>query len=124
MDERKILIADDEVNIRLLVRRFLGDKYIVLEATNGEVAVDIARKQKPDLILMDIMMPKLDGYGACRAIKQDPVTKAIPIVMLSGIGYELNKKFAKGMGASGYITKPFSSRDLLDAIAQFLKSPK
>ncbi len=121
---KKILIADDEVNIRSLVRRFLGNKYIVLEATNGEVAVYIARKQKPDLILMDIMMPKLDGYGACRAIKQDPVTKAIPIVMLSGVGHELNKKFANKMGASGYITKPFSSQDLLDAIAQFLKSPK
>jgi len=120
MRERTVLVVDDEKNIRQLVRRMLGDKCVVLEAQDGEVAVNIARSQKPDLILMDIMMPKIDGYTACHTIKRDPATKAIPVVMLTGVGYELNQKLAEEMGANGYITKPFTLRDLLDIIGQLL----
>lgn len=120
MDRKKILIVDDEANIRLLVSSMLSKDYIVLGASDGKEAVDMARSQKPDLILMDIMMPNMDGYAACHAIKTAPTTKAIPVVMLTAVGYELNKALAKQMGASGYITKPFSPRDLLDTIDQFL----
>ncbi len=121
---KKILIADDEKSVRLLVRKLLSKDYIVLSAKDGEVAVEMSRSQKPDLILMDILMPKMDGYTACHTIKRDPVTKVIPIVMLTGLGYELNVKLSKEMGADGYITKPFTSQDLLDAIDRFLKIPK
>ncbi len=124
MDKKKILIADDEVNIRLLVSSMLGKDYIVLKASDGEEAINIARSQKPDLILMDIMMPNIDGYIACHTIKKDPVTKAIPIVMLTSIGHELNVKLSQEMGANGYVTKPFSPQDLLDTIGQLLKSPE
>ncbi len=124
MEKKKVLVVDDEENVRRLLRRMLRNKYIVLEAKDGEVAIDIARSQRPDIILMDIMMPNIDGYTACYTIKQDPVTKAIPIVMLTAIGYELNKKLAKEIGVDGYITKPFTRQDLLDTIAQFLKSPE
>ncbi len=124
MGKGKILVVDDEDNVRRLLRSMLGNKYIVLEAKDGEVAIDIARSQRPDIILMDIMMPNTDGYTACHTIKQDPVTKAIPIVMLTAIGYELNVKFSQEMGANGYVTKPFSPQDLLDTIGQFLKSPE
>ena len=124
MGKRKILIVDDEPNVRLLVSNMLGNKYIVLEAKDGEEAVDIARSHKPDLILMDIMMPKLDGYAACHAIKVDPITKTIPVVMLTAIGHELNKALAKEMGADGYITKPFSVQDLLDTIDRCLTNPE
>lgn len=123
MDRKKILITDDEENIRLLVSSMLGGDYIVLGASDGKEAVDMARSQKPDLILMDIMMPKMDGYTACHTIKKDPVTNAIPVVMLTAIGHELNVKLSQEIGASGYITKPFSPRDLLDTIDRFLKSP-
>lgn len=123
MDRKKILIVDDEANIRLLVSSMLGKDYIVLGASDGKEAVDMARSQKPALILMDIMMPRMDGYTACHTIKKDPVTKAIPVVMLTAIGHELNVKLSQEMGASGYITKPFSPRDLLDTIDRFLKSP-
>jgi len=121
---KKILIADDEKSVRLLVRKLLSKDYIVLSAKDGEVAVEMSRSQKPDLILMDILMPKMDGYTACHTIKRDPVTKVIPIVMLTDLGYELNVKLSKEMGADGYITKPFTSQDLLDAIGRFLKSSK
>ena len=120
MDKKKILIADDEQTVRLLVRRLLSQNYIVLEASDGEEAIDIARSQKPDLILMDIMMPKVDGYTACHQITKDQATKAIPVVMLTGVGHELNKKLSFEVGAKGYITKPFSLQDLLDVIRPLL----
>ena len=119
-----ILIADDEPSIRTLVRRMLGEQHIVLEASDGEETIDIARQQQPDLILMDIMMPKVEGYTACSAIKTNEATKGIPVVMLTGVGHELNKKLAKAMGTDGYITKPFRSQDLLHTIDRLTKSGK
>lgn len=119
-----MLVVDDEENVRLLLRSMLSNKYIVLEAKDGEVAIDIARSQRPDIILMDIMMPNIDGYTACHTIKQDPATRTIPVVMLTAVGQELNKKLANEMGTSGYVTKPFSPRDLLDTIDRFLTGRK
>ena len=120
MVKKKILIADDEQAVRELVKRLLSQNYIILEAKDGAIAVDIARREKPDLILMDIMMPMVDGYNACYQIKRDKATKAIPVVMLTGIDHELNKRLSWEVGAKGYITKPFSLQDLLDAIGLFL----
>ncbi len=120
MDKKKILIADDETGIRLTVGRILDKDYVVLEATNGEEAVEIAKGQKPDLILMDLIMPKMDGYAACSQIKADEATKGIPVVILTAVGHELNKKFATEMGAEGYITKPFNIQELIDVITPLL----
>ena len=117
----KILIVDDEKDIRHLLRSMLGKENTVIEAEDGEVALYMARHHKPDLILMDIMMPKMDGYTACKAIKTTPIIQAIPVVMLTAVGYELNMKLSREMGADGYITKPFSQQVLLDTIAQFSK---
>ena len=74
---KKILIVDDEESIRTLVKRFLGRYHTVLEAENGEIAIDIAKREKPDLILMDVMMPKVDGYTACAEIKASELTRGI-----------------------------------------------
>lgn len=120
MEKKKILIADDETVIRLVVRKMLDKDYIVLEATNGEEAIEVARGQKPDLILMDLIMPKTDGYTACREIKADQATKEIPVVILTAVAHELNKKFAVEMGAEGYITKPLNTQELVDAITPLL----
>jgi len=120
MDKKKILIADDEAGIRLTLGKVLDKDYVVLEATNGEEAVEIAKGQKPDLILMDLIMPKMDGYAACSQIKADPATKGIPVVILTAIGHEFNKKFAKEMGAEAYITKPFNIQGLTDVITPLL----
>ncbi len=117
-----ILVADDEQPVRSLVIRLLGDEHIVLEAADGKEALDMARKHKPALILLDILMPKVSGYAALQAIKTDPVTEGIPVVMLTGLGSELDKKFAKQFGADGYITKPFSLKDLNKTIGRFSKS--
>jgi len=120
MEKKKVLVVDDEENVRHLVRSILGKENIVLEARDGQVAVDMARRQEPDFILMDIMMPNMDGYTACHTIKKDPMTKAIPVVMLTALGQELNMKLGQEMGADGYITKPFSSKVLLDTVSRFL----
>ncbi len=117
---KTIAIVDDEKSVRALVKRFLEDRYIVLEASDGEEAVNLARTQKPDLILMDIMMPKVDGYVACSIIKTDQTTKEIPVVMLTAVNHELNVKFSQDMGASGYITKPFNVDEVLCQIKQAL----
>jgi two-component system alkaline phosphatase synthesis response regulator PhoP len=122
MDKRKILIADDEAGIRLTVSRMLDRDYVVLEAANGEEAVEIAREQKPDLILMDLIMPKMDGYATCSQIKADEATRGIPVVILTAVGHELNKKFATEMGAAAYITKPFNLQGLKDMITLLLAS--
>jgi two-component system alkaline phosphatase synthesis response regulator PhoP len=118
-DKQKILIADDELYIRLLVKDILEPEFTVLEASNGEEAVIIARNEQPDLVLMDILMPKLDGYTACYAIKNNELTKDIPVVMLTGVGHELNRQLSQEMGATAYITKPFNPEDLLDKARQY-----
>lgn len=121
-DKKRILIADDEPSVRSLVKRVLSQNYTVLEATDGEEAVNMVFSQEPDLVLMDILMPKMDGLTACYAIKMNQATKEIPVVMLTALGYDLNKRLSQDiMGAHGYITKPFNPQDLLKTIGDFLK---
>jgi CheY-like chemotaxis protein len=120
-ENKRILIADDEETVRSLVKRLLGKTYKVMEANNGEEAVKVAVNQKPDLILMDILMPKMDGLTACYAIKRNQATKEIPVVMLTAVDYELNRKLSQDvMGAQGYITKPFNSEALMSMITKFI----
>ncbi len=120
MPKTTVLVADDEASVRYVVRKMLGDDYTVLEAMDGEVAQDMARCHQPDIILMDIMMPKIDGYSAVSMLKADEATKHIPIAMLTAVGQELNKKLAQKMGADGYITKPFTQQDLLHTIGRLV----
>jgi two-component system response regulator VicR len=118
---RKILIADDEETVRSLVKKLLAKSYQVIEAEDGEDAVKVAVNQKPDLILMDILMPKMDGLTACYAIKRNQATKGIPVIMLTAVDYELNRKLSQDvMGAQGYMTKPFDSQALMSLIAKFI----
>ena len=116
-----ILIVEDDPKSMTLTKDLLKiSGYTTIQATDGMQGVELAKSAKPDLILMDIMMPKMDGYTACRDIKADPVTRNIPVVMLTAVGYELNKKLAKQAGANGYVTKPFSRQELIDAISPLL----
>jgi CheY-like chemotaxis protein len=120
MDKKSVLIVDDEPSVRLLISSMLSENYAVIQASNGEEALGVAREHKPNLILMDIMMPKVDGYMACYKIKSDPKLKEIPVIMLSGIGHDLNKKLGMQFGANGYLTKPFSLQELEDIISEYL----
>ena len=118
---KTILIVEDEPKNMTLTRDLLKiSGYETIEAVDGKQGVEKAKSAKPNLILMDIMMPKMDGYSACREIKADQSTKNIPVVMLTAVGYDLNKKLAKQMGADGYVAKPFSRQQLIDAISPLL----
>ncbi len=119
---KKILVVDDEPHVRQLVKRLLSNEYTVLEAENGVEALEMVRSQKPDLVLMDIMMPKLDGLSACSEIKHDLSIRHIPVIMLTAITHDLNRRLSeKVIGANGYITKPFDVIDLLPKIKELLE---
>ena len=122
ISRKKILVVDDEPNIRQLSRKILTKKFDVLEAEDGRQAIEIAGTQQPDVILMDMMMPKMDGLTACYAIRNGTTTKSIPVVMVTAIGFDLNIKFSQQMGANAYLTKPFNAKDLLDKIAQVIST--
>ena len=117
---KKVLVVDDDESIRCLLSQLLGEQYHVSTAENGAEAVALARSLKPDLILMDIMMPEMDGYTACSIMKSDKITKQIPVVMLTGVGYDMNRELAARVGADGYLTKPLTLNILLDTVKQFL----
>jgi CheY-like chemotaxis protein len=118
----KILIAEDERDIRELIAftlRFAG--FEIELASNGVEAVEIAPKVVPDLILMDVRMPRMTGYQACEALKEDPVTKDIPVVFLSAKGQESEIQEGLGVGAKEYILKPFAPETLTAQVKRILK---
>jgi two-component system alkaline phosphatase synthesis response regulator PhoP len=116
IEKKKVLVVDDELNIRLLVRIILGNSYDVLEASNGDEALIKAREEKPDLILLDIMMPGKDGFTTCNELKSSKSTRSIPVVMLTALQHKLDEKLALSLNADGYIRKPFTSRDILNTL--------
>jgi CheY-like chemotaxis protein len=118
----KILIAEDERDIRDLVAftlRFAGHE--VIAVGNGEEAVEAARLEKPDLILMDVRMPRMTGYEACEKIKADPQMVAIPVVFLSAKGQESEIRTGLAAGATEYLLKPFAPAELSDRVAELLQ---
>ncbi len=115
-----LVVEDDSKSLKLIRDLLQASGYKTIEATDGKQGVDLAKAKKPDLILMDILMPKVDGYTACREIKRDKATKAIPVVMLTSLDYKLNKELGRDMGANGYMTKPVDRQELLDVISRFL----
>lgn len=118
---KTILVVDDEPrNLKLLRDILQTAGYKTIEATDGKQGIELAKARKPDLILMDILMPKVDGYTACREIKMEKTTQAIPVVMLTSLDYQLNEELSKEVGAAGYITKPIDLKKLLDVIHRFL----
>jgi len=117
----KILIAEDERDIRDLVAftlRFAG--YEVVAAANGEEAVELAPRENPDLILMDVRMPRMTGYDACRALKANPKTKDIPVVFLSAKGQESEIQTGLEVGAEEYLLKPFAPDQLTERVRSIL----
>jgi len=117
----KILVVDDEIYIVHILDFSLGmEGYEVITALDGEQALEKLKSDRPDLIVLDIMMPKLDGYEVCKAIKSDPETRQIPVILLSAKGRNVDQKLGFDVGADDYITKPFSPRKLVERINQLL----
>ena len=121
-EKKTILIVDDEQPIiDMLVYNLEKEGYNTLEATDGEKAVDIALNNTPDLILLDIMIPKMDGLSVCKRIRHN---LNVPIIMLSAKGEEIDKILGLELGADDYITKPFSIRELMARIKANLRKGK
>ena len=121
MSKGKILVVDDEIYIVHILDFSLGmEGYEVVTALDGEQALEKLKSDKPDLIVLDIMMPKLDGYEVCKAIKSSPETRQIPVILLSAKGRNVDQKLGFDVGADDYITKPFSPRKLVERINQLL----
>lgn len=121
---QRILVVDDEPKNRKLARDLLVvSGYTVVEAENGKIGIEMAKSHKPDLILMDIMMPVMDGYTACHHLRENKDTQDLPIIMLTSVGFELNKKLAASFGSKDYVVKPFNLEELLDKISKFLPRP-
>ena len=115
----RILIVDDEINIRRVVKEYAEfEGYEVGEAANGMEAVELVKNNDYDLIVMDIMMPKLDGFSTCKEIKK---YKSIPVIMLSARGEEYDKLFGFELGIDDYVVKPFSPKELMARIKAVIK---
>lgn len=121
MKKGRVLVVDDEAYILNILDFSLGaEGFDVVTATNGEEAVNRARQLRPDLIVLDVMMPVLDGYETCRALKRDPSTKEIPIILLTAKTRDVDKRLGFEVGAVDYIIKPFSPSRLIERIVEIL----
>jgi two-component system, OmpR family, alkaline phosphatase synthesis response regulator PhoP len=122
MAGEKILVIDDELNIVELIKyNLISNGYKVLYALNGRDGLNLAADNKPDLILLDIMLPEMDGFDVCKEMKKNKNIENIPIIMLTAKGDEFDKILGLELGAEDYITKPFSVRELLARIKVVLR---
>lgn len=120
---RNVLVVDDEPNIVLSIKFLMNQKgYEVRTASNGEEALKALQEQTPDLILLDVMMPKPDGYEVCQTIRATKEWRDIPVIMLTAKGREVEREKGLAMGADDYITKPFATRELVDKVQAILEA--
>ncbi|PIP67770.1 MAG: DNA-binding response regulator [Candidatus Omnitrophica bacterium CG_4_9_14_0_2_um_filter_42_8] len=125
MSKEKILIIEDEKDIvRMLDYNLKKEGFRVFAANNGEDGLDKARKEHPDLILLDLMLPEMGGLEVCKAVKNDTKTAAIPIIILTARAQEADKIVGLELGADDYVTKPFSPRELIARIKAVLRRVK
>ncbi len=118
---KRILVVEDQPDNRQIIRDMLAPTdYEITEAENGEEALAAITKQRPDLILMDIQLPIMDGYAATRRIKADPALRSIPIIAVTSFALNEEEKIAKAAGCDDYVPKPYSPRALLAKIRQHL----
>jgi len=121
MSAKTILyVEDNEVNRRLVQDLLIPTTYRLIEATDGEAGVAMARKERPDLILMDVQLPKISGIEATRTLRGDPATAATPIIAITSFALAGDEQKALEAGATAYMAKPYSPRDLLGLIRRLL----
>jgi len=120
----KVLIVDDDPLIRNLLGQILEPfeekGVMILTANNGLVAIESVRRDHPDIVLLDVMMPKMNGFEVCSIIKKDPAISGVHIIMLTAKGQEIDKNKAIGIGADSYITKPFNIIELMNKVSDVL----
>ena len=118
---KRILVVEDQEDLRGILRDLLtGSGYAVAEAADGQAGVEMTRSGRPDLVLMDIQLPLMDGYEATRKIKTDPNLKATPVIAVSSYAMKGDEEKARAAGCDHYVTKPYSPVQLLRIIRGFL----
>ena len=121
MAKNKILLVEDEQAIAKMVKRRLeASDYEVITAIDGQEGLEKARSENPNLIILDLMLPKIDGYKVCGLLKADARYNKIPVIIFTARARESDKKLGEELGADGYITKPFEAQVLLDKINKLL----
>jgi two-component system cell cycle response regulator DivK len=120
MSEKTVLyVEDNEYNLKIVRQLLARTSYRLIEAVDGQLGVETALRELPDLILMDIQLPKLSGLDATRMLRADPKTAAIPIIVITSFALSGDDQKAKDAGASAYLAKPYSPRELLQMIRKF-----
>jgi len=118
---RCILVVEDQEDNRQILRDLLTNSgYQLVEAEDGEQALTMAERQRPDLILMDVQIPLIDGYEVTRRLKADPVLRAIPIIVVTSYALSGDESKARAAGCNGYVSKPYSTRQLLATIQHYV----
>lgn len=114
---RRILLVDDDENVLMLLRTVLAlDEFEVTTCTDGQEALDLARMSRPDVVVLDVMMPGLDGNGVLRALKSDPLLRDIPVVMLTARDAAADRLESEAAGCDAFLTKPFSPIELIEIL--------
>ena len=116
-----LVVEDNKLNMKLVRGLIKIGKYRMLEANDAESGIQLIREQQPDLVLMDIQLPGMDGLSATKIIKEDPGLKDIPIVALTSYAMQGDKEKALAAGCTGYIAKPIDTRKFLETLSQYLK---
>ena len=123
MEKPRVLIVDDEPHIVLSLEFLLQRSgYETISAADGEAGLALVHRRRPDLVLLDVMMPKRNGYEVCQAIKSDPGVQGIPVIMLTAKGQEVEILKGRELGAAAYVTKPFGNAEILEVIRSVLEA--
>ncbi|HKS38574.1 MAG TPA: response regulator [Verrucomicrobiae bacterium] len=121
--KRKVLVADDQLYIhRLIQHRLEEEEYQIVTARDGCEVIEITAREAPDLVVMDVMMPRMDGLTALRHLKRNPATRAIPVIVLTSSPHELVREEAEFSGADLVLSKPFSPTGLLEAVRRLVSA--
>ncbi len=122
---KRILVVDDEPNIRLSLEYLMRKAgYHVTGVEDGEAALEAVREAAPDLVLLDVTLPKLNGYQVCEAVRANPEWKGVRILMLTARGREIEREKGLALGADDYVTKPFATKDVVERVRALLGAEK
>jgi len=121
MSKEKIMVVDDSpTDLKLICEPFISDGYEIVTAVDGEEAMEKVKSEKPDLMVLDVIMPKLNGFKVCREIKSTDSLKDIKVILLTSKNQESDKFWGEKQGADAYMTKPFSSEELMTTVQNLL----
>ena len=119
----RVLIAEDEPHIVESLSFVLGrEGFLVSSALDGEAAVEVLRRDPPDLVILDVMLPRLNGFEVLKLAKADPALKSIPVIILTAKGQQQDRHLAEEIGSDGFMTKPFSNRDVIDNVRRLIRA--